>query len=194
MDVQQRMVLAFLRLYAEGAYRDKSGKRHHCVKWNKFFWIARPEDGERTGRAHWHVLIHGLPFERHNPSDRFVAKKLWEQVNGGEVSDFRRFDSTLAGARYVLKGLHNWTEKNANAYEVGKFSRLNVYELMIGHTLLAKWAGSSTHQSSTARTLSGNPATSLSHGRKTRAQRTKQATTGSRVLYGMHPAGVSFVR
>ena len=82
-------------------------------------WCLRQEDGESTGRRHFHYLLAGLPRQVVNTASRFFQMATWEQVGGG-MARVHRFDPRLNGAGYILKCLGE-TADGGDSYESAKF-------------------------------------------------------------------------
>jgi len=190
------MLFAFLRGVARGLKRNSDGAVVDKIHFHRLLWTARGEPGETYGRDHFHVLIAGLPLGRRNHSDRWATKEVWARKGGG-FAEIRAYEPLLPGVAYVLKGLHDWSYANANAYEMRKFGGVDDQRLIVGESFLKKWGcGSILRQSAAS---SGNTEFSglrLSDRRKLVAKRTKDtpAYQGGLAVYGSHPAGVSFVR
>lgn len=80
-------------------------------------WCLRQEEGETTGRRHFHVLLGGLPSRAVTKSTNFALMAGWESVGGG-MARYRIFDRTLNGVDYVCKCLGM---SGADVYESAKF-------------------------------------------------------------------------
>ncbi len=192
-DCRRKMLFAFLRECAKGEKRDRNGKRISSIPFRKLLWAAREERGERKGRYHFHILLSGLPPERVNVTETFVQKSIWAGVCGGH-SDFRMFDSRLPGVQYVLKGLEQWSQRHANAYEVGKYCADEDRTLILADAYVSKWAQESgkpgASGSSRSTVITGVRPSAILRGGN---HRTTETPRGLYVL-NMHPAGVSVVR
>jgi hypothetical protein len=193
-DRQKVMLFSFLRESAHGIKRDSTGRLIEKVAWDKLVWCARGEAGEKGGRDHFHVLIAGFPFSRLNPAERFALESIWRGLGGGH-SQFRLFDPSLGGVKYVLKGLSDWSRSSANAYEFGKFGKVDEGKLILSNSFLRKWGrvhaktggtkGTRHNILSASQSARGNAGTSI---------RTNESHAAPSFFYDRHPAGLSFVR
>jgi hypothetical protein len=205
--IRKKMLFAFLRRVGLGHYQTKDGQRDHRVNWHNLLWLAREEQGERGGRHHFHILLAGLPAQRHNATEAYVQCKIWRECGGG-IADVRMYDTGLDGVSYVLKGLEQWSHEGANAYELGKFVDKGDCMPILADTcvrtwtkVLRKWATGAKEPGASSGTGSAViTGRSLSVRRKAKGRkRTKEtpAQLENRIRsnwLGMHPAGASFVR
>jgi len=197
---RQRMLFAFLRDVARGYKRDNAtGKRIDCVRWESLFWVVREERGELNGRHHFHILLDGLPPSRCNQVERFALKALWSKCGGG-FADVRSFDTRLSGVRYVLKGLEGWIQRNANAYELKRFTEDHEDRMLIlADSCVRKWARNRAIPRASEGAYPDDSALRSVGQRELAIQLAKETTRNAisqRGSWGMnmHPAGVSFVR
>jgi len=80
-------------------------------------WCLRQEEGESTGRRHFHYLLGGLPEKAVSMATCFAQMADWEKLGGG-MARVRLFDPALSGVGYVTKCLGM---SGADAYESSKF-------------------------------------------------------------------------
>lgn len=185
---QKNMLFAFLRLLQ----RKLKAKTDRSFSWERLIFAARGEAGEQTGRDHFHVLLSGLPSIKNATSVRFALESFWRHVGGGN-SQFRAFDPSLGGVKYVLKGLRNWSNASANAYEMGKFAKVEESKLILSNTFLRKWGRVQATTRGTKGTSCAFVSLSQSGcGNVAPINRSKESPVFA--CFGMHPAGVSFVR
>ena len=90
--------------------------------YNRLLIALRGEEGEETGRFHFHCLVGGTATRNYHTL-LHQAEWLWKRQSGGARVDVRQYDRSLAGADYVAKCL------GANAYELGKYSFANTVTL-----------------------------------------------------------------
>jgi len=124
--------------------------RKVCKWWHVYFpellWCLRLEQGDKTGRVHYHCLIGGLPmaavshpvrFQRENGSwdigNRLThsMESFWRNfavsekvpVERRRVSRFSIYDARLNGAAYITKclGIEEEGRYMKDVYESGKF-------------------------------------------------------------------------
>lgn len=206
--VRQKMLFAFLRQVGLGRYKDKkTGARLHRVNWHSLLWLAREEQGEKGGRHHFHILLAGLPPDRHNVTEAHVQKTIWRECGGG-IADVRMYEAGLDAVSYVLKGLEQWSHEGANAYELGKFRDKGDCMPILADscvetwvTGLRKWAtGAKAPRASSGTGAAVITGRSLSVRRKAKSRTRIKETPedlDNRIRsnwLGMHPAGASFVR
>ena len=88
------------------------------IHFKRSVWCLRLEQGEMTGRWHFHYLLTGLPRQFVTKTTCFYLMNAWKQVNGGH-SRIRIFDNSLGGVCYTVKclGLND----PADIYESAKF-------------------------------------------------------------------------
>lgn len=112
----QNATIGFLR---------ESARQHH-IQIKDIRFVRRLEDSESLGLLHCHILLWtGKPWSK---TDAFRALSLWSRPDNG-TKNVRVYDSTLAGASYILKGLH-YTEdsmESAFQYELKKTERLGAF-------------------------------------------------------------------
>ena len=101
--------------------------RTQAKNWNvhfkKVLWCLRRESGESTGRWHLHAVIAGLPPSA-GPRNCLALMSQWETLGGG-MARVSRYDSSLDGLDYILKG-SGLTESKATRWagdyhELAKF-------------------------------------------------------------------------
>ena len=90
--------------------------------YNRLLIALRGEEGEETGRFHFHCLVGGTAARNYHTL-LHQAEHLWKVQTGGARIDVRQYDRSLAGADYVAKCL------GGNAYELGKYSLANTVTL-----------------------------------------------------------------
>jgi hypothetical protein len=106
-QVKIKQLFAFLREVAE-----LSG-----TSFKRMLWMVRAEDGEITGRFHYHGLIGGLPPSFCSIANCFRLALIWHpepeiaapNYHGKKLrmgwAEIRKFNVDLDGVGYVLKGL-----------------------------------------------------------------------------------------
>jgi len=103
--------------------------RTQAKNWNvhfkKVLWCLRRESGESTGRWHLHAVIAGLPPSA-GPRNCLALMSQWETLGGG-MARVSRYDSSLDGLDYILKG-SGLTESKATRWagdyhELAKFGQ-----------------------------------------------------------------------
>lgn len=106
---RRKMAFAWLRTMATMADLDFS----------RLIWCLRDEQGEKTGRHHFHVLLGRtrLPL---SPGTNFRLMAAWERLGGG-MARVKTFNRSLAGAEYVSKCLSGESTRGESAYELDKF-------------------------------------------------------------------------
>ena len=95
-------------------------------------WCLRMEDGEMTGRRHFHFLLAGFPAHSIHQTTRFWMMHKWEEIGGG-MARVRKFDPSLTGVDYVTKCLSG--PDGGDLYELDKFG-LKSCELTLSKALL----------------------------------------------------------
>jgi len=116
------------------------------LHFHRLLWALRGEEGEATGRFHFHALIAGLPRHAVKPASCFSIKNRWEELGGG-IARVYIYDSTLDGVSYVMKGVpesvafqqgagnqRSVRDVAARAYELAKFG--GRCEVMLSNSLL----------------------------------------------------------
>lgn len=99
--------------------------RQYQVPFKRLLWVLRMEDGEKTGRTHFHYLLAGLDRRFENPTSCFWLEHCWkEKVNGGGFSKVTVFDPRLNAGAYILKDLAQFNDSTLGGgfYESAKFS------------------------------------------------------------------------
>lgn len=93
------------------------------VPFRRLLWVLRREDGEKTGRTHFHYLLAGLNRRFENPTTCFWLMNRWEQLRGG-MSRVSVFDPRLNAGSYILKDLNRFDDSTLGGgyYESSKFS------------------------------------------------------------------------
>lgn len=103
--VMQRCVVALIRRVAKQIY-----KKDHL----DIYWAIRYEEGESTGRPHYHILLGSY---KNGPSNKHTiahqVKHIWEKElvevfkkdyqSCVGYADCRAYDSSKAGAEYICK-------------------------------------------------------------------------------------------
>jgi hypothetical protein len=97
--------------------------RHFRKDFGQMLWTLRAENGERTGRAHFHFLLAGLEARAACPTTCFFLMDLWEKLGGG-MARVSVFDPRLNAGAYILKDLHPFDASSlaGGFHESGKFS------------------------------------------------------------------------
>lgn len=118
--------------------------RWHHVHFSKLDWVLRIEQGEATGRTHFHCLIGGLPktavsggvrFQRedgswdvgnrttHSLEAKWARMGLDPADKQNRISRFSLYDARLNGASYLVKclGVEN-SRLGKDIYESAKFA------------------------------------------------------------------------
>jgi hypothetical protein len=95
------------------------------VHFKRVLWCLRRESGESTGRWHLHAVIAGLPPSA-GPRNCLALMSQWETLGGG-MARVSRYDSSLDGLDYILKG-SGLTESKATRWagdyhELAKFGQ-----------------------------------------------------------------------
>jgi hypothetical protein len=105
------------------AYRWLQELAKKCGRpYNRLLIALRGEEGEQTGRFHFHCLVGGTATRNYRTL-LHQAEHLWKLQTGGARVAVRQYDRSLAGAEYVTKCL------GANAYELRKYSFANTVTL-----------------------------------------------------------------
>jgi hypothetical protein len=107
-----------IRLSMFFALLRKSAKAHR-VPFKKLLWCLRQEDGEATGRRHFHFLLAGLPPEACSIRTCFALKNGWEALKGG-MARVSLFDPRLDAGSYLTKPPAGLADPG-DAYESAKF-------------------------------------------------------------------------
>ena len=99
--------------------------KHWGVHFKKVLWCLGRESGESTGRWHLHAVIAGLPPSA-GPRNCLALMSQWETLGGG-MARVSRYDSSLDGLDYILKG-SGLTESKATRWagdyhELAKFGQ-----------------------------------------------------------------------
>ena len=87
------------------------------------YWAARAEVGELSGRFHFHVLLAGMPENAVNPSTCSFFERVWSHQLKMGIADCRAWANGRDAVAYILNG-EDFSQKGANAYEMGKFAGL----------------------------------------------------------------------
>lgn len=95
-------------------------------------WCLRVEDGEITGRRHFHFLLAGFPAHSLHKTTRFRLMHKWEGLGGG-MARIRKFNPSLTGVGYITKCLSE--PDGGDLYELNKFG-LKSCELTLSKALL----------------------------------------------------------
>ncbi len=106
---RRKMAFAWLRTMATMADLDFS----------RLLWCLRDEQGEKTGRHHFHVLL-GRTRLPPGPTTNFRLMAAWERLGGG-MARVKTFNRSLLGAEYVSKCLSGESTRGESAYELDKF-------------------------------------------------------------------------
>jgi hypothetical protein len=105
-SVQEKCVAELIRRVAKQVYKKSS---------LDILWAVRYEEGESTGRAHYHILIGAYKDAPHTNKHTFAAqiKHIWENdVRENRYknyrdcvghADIRPYDSSKSGAEYICK-------------------------------------------------------------------------------------------
>jgi hypothetical protein len=128
--VRLQMFFAYLRQFC----------RQFGLKFPKLLWCLRQEQGELTGRRHFHYLIAGAPASLVYLTTCFWLQDKWEKLGGG-MARVHVFDPRLNAGAYILKqsGLDD-ASLGGDAYESAKFSG-KACELLLADRLweVAQW-------------------------------------------------------
>jgi hypothetical protein len=128
--VRLQMFFAYLRQFC----------RQFGLKFPKLLWCLRQEQGELTGRRHFHYLIAGAPASLAYLTTCFWLQDKWEKLGGG-MARVHVFDPRLNAGAYILKhrGLDD-ASLGGDAYESAKFSG-KACELLLADRLweVARW-------------------------------------------------------
>lgn len=96
--------------------------RQSAKKFRLFFphlpWCLRMENGEMTGRRHFHFLLAGMPAAAIHKTTFFWLMHKWEKLGGG-MARIRRFDPSLTGLDYITKCMSR--PDGGDLYEFEKF-------------------------------------------------------------------------
>jgi len=106
------------------------------VHFSQLLWVLRAENGDTTGRLHFHALIAGLPVWMLQNATCFSIMKTWEKQGGG-IARVSVFANGLDGVGYVLKGLSDEAKLirvQKDHYEATKFG--GACTLMISKSLV----------------------------------------------------------
>jgi len=93
------------------------------TRYSRLEIVLRYELGEQGGRPHFHYLAGNTSWRNHHALAH-AAEALW-RTSTGAIPKVRQYDSTLAGASYVVKCLHD----GANQYERRKFDTAEQVEV-----------------------------------------------------------------
>ena len=107
----------------------KAAKRFHR-HFPKLPWCLRQEDGETTGRRHFHFLLAGLPPDAVNLQTCFWLMAHWENLGGG-MARISLFDPRLNAAGYLTK-TGQGSPDAGDHYESAKFGH-DACHLMLSH-------------------------------------------------------------
>src|SRR5579859_6434322 len=107
------------------------------VHFKQVLWFLRPENGESTGRFHYHMLIGGFPPSAVTPRNCLAIASQWEGFGGG-MARVREYVGAFDGAAYVLKDLEQSRSVASlsamDNYEVSKFG--TACELMLSESVV----------------------------------------------------------
>jgi hypothetical protein len=97
--------------------------RHFGRNFGQLLWALRQEEGELSGRTHFHYLLAGLDRRAMNPTTCFWLMDGWERLGGG-MSRVKVFDPRLNAGAYILKDGcgHADASLGGGVYETAKFS------------------------------------------------------------------------
>jgi hypothetical protein len=172
------------------------------LDFSRLFWVLRDEQGETTGRAHFHWLIGGTRLPLTKTSNFRIMWKS-EEMTGG-MARCAVYNRELAGAAYVSKCLSGEGTKGAHLYELDKFGwteRPPILSQSLVRFLLAREraAGSRSRTPQVVSTREGD-GTAITRERSTRtnggvvakADKPREIIEASSLLYrlGRHPYGV----
>jgi hypothetical protein len=120
------------------------------IHFKRMMWVLRRENGELTGRYHYHALIAGLPPHVVNWATANSTEKIWVRLGGGHAR-VTEYSSTLGGVDYILKKGDSLvsslaTRWQGDYYELTKFGSscdLTLSESLCDHlfqrTVVGKW-------------------------------------------------------
>jgi hypothetical protein len=97
-------------------------------------WCLRVEDGELTGRRHFHFLIAGFPAHSIHRTTRYWMSHKWEELGGG-MARIRTYNPALTGLGYITECLSE--QNGGDLYELDNFG-LKSRELTLSKALLRK--------------------------------------------------------
>jgi hypothetical protein len=72
------------------------------VHFKRLMWVLRREQGESTGRYHFHALIAGCPPHTVMAPTCFRFEQIWRKLGGGHPK-VSIYNPTLDGVDYILK-------------------------------------------------------------------------------------------
>lgn len=99
-------------------------------------WAARAEAGELNGRFHFHVLLAGMPENAVSPSTCSFFERVWSHQLKMGIADCRAWVHGRDAVAYILKG-EDFSQKGANAYEMGKFAGVRC-QVTLSNSLLSR--------------------------------------------------------
>ncbi len=112
----------------------RQSARHFHMPFERLLWVLRNEEGEITGRLHFHFLLAGLDRRYQNPSTCFWLMDQWEQLKGG-MARVTVFDPRLNAGAYILKDLTlDDASLGGGFYESAKFGG-GECQLTIAHSV-----------------------------------------------------------
>lgn len=132
-------------------------KWHH-VYFKQLLWVLRYEQGEATGRPHFHCLIGGLPKAALAGQEKIMRENgTWDVTNRtchalhakwakmglnpndsqDRISQWSIYDDRLNGSAYILKCLVDDESRIfKDIYETGKFSNLEDRQLILSDSVI----------------------------------------------------------
>jgi hypothetical protein len=107
------------------------------LHFKRVMWVLRRENGESTGRYHFHALIAGLPAHVKHKGTCLAIMKIWERIGGG-MARVTEYDPQLDGVDYILKNgeqvISSLASRRAgDYYELTKFG--GTCDLMMSESL-----------------------------------------------------------
>ena len=120
------------------------------IHFKRMMWVLRRENGELTGRYHYHALIAGLPPHVVHWATCNSTEKIWNRLGGGHAR-VTEYKTALDGVDYILKKGDEAvsslaTRWQGDYYELTKFGGscdLMLSESLCDHlfqrTLVGKW-------------------------------------------------------
>jgi hypothetical protein len=121
------------------------------LHFKRMMWVLRRENGEATGRFHYHFLIAGLPPHVVHFATCNSTEKIWVRLGGGHAR-VTEYNPRLGAVDYILKRgdeivLSVATRFAADYYELMKFGSscdLMLSESLCDHlfqrTSVGRWA------------------------------------------------------
>ena len=112
--IRRKLLFKYLRLVA----------KQFEMPFDHLHWVVREEDGEATGRTHFHYLLAGLNRRCENRNTCFWLMDCWDKSMGIGHARVHRYDPRLGAGAYLVKELAGFNDRSLGGdfYESAKFS------------------------------------------------------------------------